>query len=669
MSKQSKNGGSNKTSDLMNSINGQNITKDDFYSQKRDIDFLLKEFKRMQNAIERLQINQTPNVSLKTSRKSVPKQSDTYINDVSLRAITDFIKDQRRINYELQNRLSKAKTFQTNPSDNPLKKDLDHTPAQVRMQREINEAMKEINNISGKVAITEKDILSLTEMQRIVVADVESLKIDKDSRFKLQGFKLNPRKSDKYKAQPGSFEEDVESEISNLKIQNESLYEKSNVNNDKIMRLQGQLVELIKENKRNQNDYPLNKEIAFNARMDKLEMDIQRVEEKIEKANYELGKELRNMSSTTGYKYPNSDSNGKNKGSHFNGNSDQMKDLIRKETEHIFTFIQEFVNEIAIYNTSVVKSEDKGANDKMDSIDWFARNIEFVSPHIFQKFIESCQSLLTYPGPSNAKTALFHSKNNSTALLSLKRLIVETQDQNASIGVKQQLPSYLRLLEICLMNMYNCEKARSLSIDQLLINVVVSKSSQQIKGKYMKPIKNSQVDEKSHNVAKVCLSLLVVNNINIMHKLIEKEYFCTWLASTDLNGIAKESNEMGKTHLPVFKILEAVFKSTSVSEQLLKANPSLVNELIQMTWRSYSCGEEAVLIQNLKTIRQFSKLTSLSEVVSPPEMIQILIDLSNDCPVVEAKRIIYETLKNFTGQRQFNQIIRNSGLLDLIQAT
>lgn len=622
-----------------------------YLAQQKDIDFLMKEFKRMQMSIERLEINQNPNS--KSSKNKNQNPTDTYINDVSMKEITDFIKEQRRINFELKSEISSKKSSKN--TNNPLTKGIDETSAEVRLRREMNDVVKSIKSLSGKVAIVEKDILSITEIQRIVVGDVENLKIDRDSRFKTEGFKLNMRRSQGNVVEPGSFEENLQTEITNLRMQNESLFEKNSVNNSKIMRLQAQLMDVVKENSMKKDNLSQKQEIALNARFDKYERDLGKLNEKIEKANYDLSKEMKNFS-MTGIPENSKKGSSRTRASYNIGNREQITSLIQKETEHIFHFIQEFVNEMALYNTSIIKSEEKAPDDKMDSIDWFARNIEFVSTHIFEKFVESCKDIRSIKGPSTAKTSLYHSQNKSTVLLSLKRLIIETQDQNASSGVKRQLPHYLRLLNICFMNVYNCEKARNLSLDQLLINVLVNKTE-----------KGSNITESSYNLAKECLSLLVVNNINIMHKLISKEYFCRWLARTEENGIMHESSEMEKTHLPVYKILECAFKSSHVSEELLKENQSLVNELIKSSWKSYSSGDEEVLLQNLKTIRQFSKQTSLLENVSPPEMIQILIDLSNDCPNIQAKRTIYETLKNFMGKRQFSQIIRNSGVMDMVQ--
>ena len=104
----------------------------------------------------------------------------------------------------------------------------------------------------------------------------------------------------------------------------------------------------------------------------------------------------------------------------------RIKRIVRDETEHIFEFIQEYVNEIAMNCIYTVKSDSKANTEKMDSVDWFARNIEFVSMKLFDKFLKVCIDLKDDPKNPEAKMILYSSPHSSGVLTSLRRLVIET---------------------------------------------------------------------------------------------------------------------------------------------------------------------------------------------------------------------------------------------------
>ena len=55
-------------------------------------------------------------------------------------------------------------------------------------------------------------------------------------------------------------------------------------------------------------------------------------------------------------------------------------DLLIEEINQLWSFVQRYVDETAIDMIHVVKSGDRTARDKMDRMDWLARNAEFLSP-------------------------------------------------------------------------------------------------------------------------------------------------------------------------------------------------------------------------------------------------------------------------------------------------
>jgi len=55
-------------------------------------------------------------------------------------------------------------------------------------------------------------------------------------------------------------------------------------------------------------------------------------------------------------------------------------DLLIEEINQLWSFVQRFVDEHAIDMIQIVKSVDNPIKDKMNRMDWLARNAEFLSP-------------------------------------------------------------------------------------------------------------------------------------------------------------------------------------------------------------------------------------------------------------------------------------------------
>lgn len=53
----------------------------------------------------------------------------------------------------------------------------------------------------------------------------------------------------------------------------------------------------------------------------------------------------------------------------------------------------EYVNEIAVNCISTVRDDIKSVTKKMDAVDWYARNVEFVSSKIFSNFLICCHEI------------------------------------------------------------------------------------------------------------------------------------------------------------------------------------------------------------------------------------------------------------------------------------
>ena len=67
----------------------------------------------------------------------------------------------------------------------------------------------------------------------------------------------------------------------------------------------------------------------------------------------------------------------------------------------------QFVNEIAVNCTSVVRDETKSSTKKMDALDWYARNVEFVSSKLLQNFLACCHEIYKTQESKYSKNTFF----------------------------------------------------------------------------------------------------------------------------------------------------------------------------------------------------------------------------------------------------------------------
>lgn len=170
----------------------------------------------------------------------------------------------------------------------------------------------------------------------------------------------------------------------------------------------------------------------------------------------------------------------------------------------------QYVNEIAVNCISIVRDETKSVNRKMDALDWYARNVEFVSNKILANFLTCCHEIYETQESKFSKNTFFLLEHKSPVVKSLRKLIVETQDKCANEGIRAQLPLYLQLLEVALLSQHNIKKAVNLELHKVLVNILL----------------NSEFEEESKIHSQMCIGkMLVYTDSNIIVDMIGTPYF------------------------------------------------------------------------------------------------------------------------------------------------
>jgi hypothetical protein len=432
-------------------------------------------------------------------------------------------------------------------------------------------------------------------------------------------------------------EDFVRKEFLGMRADQETLNEKMQILNDELVGVRVQVEEVHKAEQMNKERGSGDGRSPFTEDMKlhitQVQKEMAKLREDLVKRENELGRKLETtiLSSIS-----------KKGGVDHLEDPKKIRELIRTETEHIFEFIQEYVNEIAMNQIGIVKSTKRGSTEKMDALDWMVRNIEFISPSIFNSFKKTCHEIYEKNNPE--KTTMYLSAHSSDVLLSLRKLILDAIEPNANEMVKGYLPNYLEALEIALLNEYNQERGVEIGIHDIMITVITG-----------------EVDEGVSLRAEKCMSILLAKD-TLIQKCIGKTVFVKWLA----NCLRKKSSDiiLAESRL---NILAMAFKSTPVTENILKHNNNLANEVIKQL-RS-SKASNAVLEANVQAFYNFSTCSTLLDYVTPPEILETVIEIANEVPINKLKQTLYKGLNNFVKKQKFLELIQKSGMLEVIRNT
>ena len=238
----------------------------------------------------------------------------------------------------------------------------------------------------------------------------------------------------------------------------------------------------------------------------------------------------------------------------------RTREVIKKETEHLFSFMQEFVNEEAMQCLTVIKSSKKTTTEKYDVLDWMVRNIEFVSPKIFASLVKACREAYDKGPEDQFYRQFFAQAHGSEIIATLRRLVLESLESSNEDAIRSFLIIYVEGLEVVLFNNYNQEKAIEVNIHDILITILTEEV----------------IPEDVSILSERCLSVLLSKN-NLILKCIHKSSFVRWIA----NCLKKKTIDLNLIESRL-KILGIAFNSIPVAELILKQNPLLVRELFEL---------------------------------------------------------------------------------------
>ena len=575
-----------------------------------DVDKLFKKFYKIDEKIEKIDENQQKQ-QLENSKQQLQQQKDK-----------EAVKEQEQsiakidsINDKEVKKINKIDTFE-------IEEKLDEfIQFQKRVNTKTSDRFEEVNNelysriqtvISGSIAKS-KPVRELF--------DQTSTNSEYISKFKERLLKTNmklEKLEDKLKEQkdlnpdslkPGNTHLDdaqlviIKNDIFSLKIAKEDASKNVQELDLRLRELRSDFNNYKLDNKTNDDTNDQDKRIKNQSsnhflNTKEIEKFEKNSEEKIQRVKYELDERIKVLEKN--YKqYRVEQQMNKGGGTSLPSN---IKELIHLETDHIYDFMQEFVNEMASNCIYSIKNPNKLATEKMDCIDFMVRNIEFVSAKLFDLFEETCFDLFKIK--NSPVSNFYHSVHKSNINDTLVRIFESIGNSNMDGAAKKWMPRYLEVSEIVLLSKFNQNALFEMNFHKILINLVLANEGQ-----------------KTRDLSITCISHF------IQHPKAREFYLNDNHLARIMSKIFRKNINSDFARLGYFKLLSGFMIAEDTATQLLEYNSQFMIDIIDQLEKSSEFGDDA-LVHNLAAIYSYSQHKKLvNEYFQPKAKVRDLINL------------------------------------------
>lgn len=491
----------------------------------------------------------------------------------------------------------------------------------------------DINRLKGKSAVYEKDIKKIYEQLEASRSDIETLKLENISKFRIKDFSIRG----------------FDSEINHQGSRGlDELLEMITLCNNKHELLQNKVVSNFNEYKKLLDDFTdldLSKNLRYyQERIDLVEKTCNYLKSEVQKLSYDNQKNDRNdrgntQKTTQAIKsasprelVPSIDKN-------------TVRNLIAQEAKNMLEFFQEFVNEHAINCITIIKSKLRTATEKFDRIDWMMRNVEFFSDNMFDNFVKICHDLRN---SKDLNANMYKVDNNSDIMSNIKKLI----EKNGNYESNSHVLAYLRVLEIGFFSKFNKQTGLDIKIHESICSILVTT-----------PI-NSEISIQ----AQVCINMIASEEM-MATKMMAKASFAKWI-SLSFKEAANYTDIRFTSGL--FILVDQILKDSSATEALVHSNSDIGIDLINCLRganddTNYMEIKLKVNYFLIKAIKSFSYWSNYLDLIKPPEIIEKIIDIYERTKIDKIKILSQLVLQNFIKKVQFMRILQKFNLADQIQ--
>lgn len=185
-------------------------------------------------------------------------QSNGIFAEMTVDQLSEFVHKQKKFNNYVKQMMEENKK-PLKPSKSNIRYDGKLPENYIK---DIENLRYDIDDLNMKTNLAQKDILSISEVQKVLKMDVEGLMVERATRFKTEDFKSKLLDAKDAKA----MNDMLVKEVIGIKIQLESLFEKHNLSMDKLLGLQNELEGIYKDDNGRVNGDMKNFEIRLRSR-------------------------------------------------------------------------------------------------------------------------------------------------------------------------------------------------------------------------------------------------------------------------------------------------------------------------------------------------------------------------------------------------------------------
>lgn len=136
---------------------------------------------------------------------------------------------------------------------------------------------------------------------------------------------------------------------------------------------------------------------------------------------------------------------------HWASDASQKVEALVEETNNLYFMIQRFIDEHAVDRIKQLRSGEVQLRDKMNIMDWLARNSDFLSADPIQECIIAFKELYNTDN-ATLKNAYIFAKHSSNVITTIIMSLEQYQKQTRDDEVTQKLTILFSILEPLLIN-------------------------------------------------------------------------------------------------------------------------------------------------------------------------------------------------------------------------
>jgi hypothetical protein len=147
-------------------------------------------------------------------------------------------------------------------------------------------------------------------------------------------------------------------------------------------------------------------------------------------------------------------------------------DVVVEEVNQLWSFVQRFIDEHVVDGIDIIRSGEHSIREKMNQMEWLARNAEFLSPDSITKTLLAFKELYN-TDRMNQKNAFITAKHTSGSVITVMHLLEHTKQLTPRDDeAMSRLAIISSILEPLLINDLNLDKAVEARIMDLLISLL-----------------------------------------------------------------------------------------------------------------------------------------------------------------------------------------------------